>query len=134
MQRMLVTLSSYYDSEANTINVPNLWYTFTPSYPICTYNSASNTWTVKDEEIKKSIEFNADGKIIEIRDNTASTLGDVDNSGEINSTDAIMVLQHYAGISTLSDITCADVDKSNALDASDAILILQLYAGIIKNF
>lgn len=65
-------------------------------------------------------------------------LGDVNNSGVVDASDATLVLQYYAGIITENDknfdISVADVDDSGAVDASDATLILQLYAGIISKF
>ena len=64
------------------------------------------------------------------------TIGDVDGNNNINSTDATMVLQSYAGIITFTDNqnALADVDGDNSVTSTDATLILQFYAGIISEF
>ena len=60
------------------------------------------------------------------------TLGDVDNDGKINSSDALLVLQHSVEILTLKDnaLLAADVDKDGRILSSDALLILQHSVGI----
>jgi len=53
--------------------------------------------------------------------------GDVDGSGDVNSTDARLTLQY--AVSKISaedlDLTCADVDNSGDVNSTDARLILQ---------
>lgn len=61
-------------------------------------------------------------------------LGDVDNDGIINASDASVILEDYAntssgGISSL-DMDIADVDNDGHTDASDSSLILAYYAYI----
>lgn len=62
------------------------------------------------------------------------TLGDVDNDGKINSSDALLVLQHSVEMITLKDsaLLAADVDKDGRILSSDALLILQHSVGMIK--
>lgn len=59
--------------------------------------------------------------------------GDVNADGTVNSTDALLVLQHSTGLVELNEkaILKADVDKSNSVTSSDALLILQYATGII---
>lgn len=61
------------------------------------------------------------------------TLGDVDNDGKINSSDALLVLQHSVEMITLKDsaLLAADVDKDGRILSSDALLILQHSVGMI---
>lgn len=63
-------------------------------------------------------------------------IGDADSDGEINSSDATLVLQHYAGIRLLAEAhsRAVDVNGDSEINASDATLILQLYAGVITKF
>ena len=62
--------------------------------------------------------------------------GDVDEDGEITSTDARLVLQHYAGKIGDEDmnIDWADVDADGEITSTDARLILQKYAGKVETF
>lgn len=64
------------------------------------------------------------------------TLGDVNKDGNINSTDALMVLQHAVGQKTLTGDakTAADVTKDGSINSSDALKILQYSVGNIKSF
>lgn len=63
-------------------------------------------------------------------------LGDVNSDGNINSTDALMALQHTTGIITLTadQIRCADVTGDGNVNSSDALRILQFTTGIIESF
>ena len=67
----------------------------------------------------------------------AYLLGDVNNDGSVDSSDASLVLAEYAKIQTggagaFTDIQCkaADVNKDNSTDSSDASKILAYYAMI----
>ena len=68
--------------------------------------------------------------------NATIVYGDVNNDGKVNANDATLILQHYAGISSLSTEVqkAADVNRDGKVNANDATLILQKYAGIIDNF
>jgi len=67
---------------------------------------------------------------------TPFILGDVDENGVVNASDASLTLAHYALLSTSnsssmltqSQINKADVDKNKAVNASDASYILCHYA------
>ena len=65
-------------------------------------------------------------------------LGDVNGDGQIDSVDATITLQYYAGILDKSaddfDITVADADASGKVDLTDCKYILQKYAGIVDIF
>lgn len=63
-------------------------------------------------------------------------LGDTDENGDVDSSDATLVLQHYAGIKLLAEALhrVANVNGDNQIDSSDATLILQYYAQIITKF
>lgn len=64
------------------------------------------------------------------------TLGDVDDNGVIDATDALLTLQHAAKLSTLQgrDFLAADVDKNQVVDGTDALMILQRAAKLIDKF
>lgn len=64
------------------------------------------------------------------------TLGDVDGINGIDSTDALMILQHVVKIHTLSEtqLLAADVDGKNGVDSTDALMILQYIVQIITSF
>ena len=64
------------------------------------------------------------------------TLGDVDNDGDINSIDSLMVLRYSVGAETLSDKQqkAADVTRDGSIDSLDALDILRYSVGIIDAF
>jgi len=63
-------------------------------------------------------------------------LGDVNGDDEVDFTDAIAVLKHDAGISTLTDdkLIAADVNSDGEVDFIDAIQILKYDSGLITSF
>jgi hypothetical protein len=63
-------------------------------------------------------------------------LGDADNNGEVNTMDALLVLQYYTGAITESDLVLGvcDVDGDGIVNTLDALLILQFYTGAIDKF
>lgn len=68
--------------------------------------------------------------------NNDYTLGDVNNDGKIDSSDATRVLLAYAGLVTLSETEekAADVNGDGNIDSSDASRILLYYANLISKF
>ena len=62
--------------------------------------------------------------------------GDVDNSREIDSIDALIILQYNVGIEKLNEpaLTAADVDASGEIDAVDSLWILQKIVGSVPMF
>lgn len=62
--------------------------------------------------------------------------GDVDGNGQIDSMDALAVLQHEAQIKMLTEAywQAADVDGNGQIDSMDALAILQKEAGILTAF
>ena len=59
--------------------------------------------------------------------------GDVNNDGEIDFADAILILRYDAGIISLTEtqLLSADVNGDDDSDFADAILILQYEAGLV---
>lgn len=66
----------------------------------------------------------------------AYTLGDVNNDGKINSTDALLVLQYAVNTVSLDSAQqmAADVNRDGKINSTDALLILQYAVNIIKTF
>lgn len=64
------------------------------------------------------------------------TLGDVNNDGKINSSDALLILQSAVGKITLSatQTLAADVNKDGKINSSDALKVLQYAVGKITSF
>lgn len=88
-------------------------------------NNRNAKYVLKDIEISD--------EIVEVK----IPLGDVDNDGSVNSSDASLVLAEYAALSTNGTPVLnekqkkpADVNGDETIDASDASLILAFYAYI----
>lgn len=64
------------------------------------------------------------------------TLGDVDNNGVIDATDALLVLKHAAKLELLDEVQqmAANVNTDAFIDASDALMILKYAARLIEEF
>lgn len=62
--------------------------------------------------------------------------GDVNGDGQINSSDALMVLRSSVGVVELSknEKLAADVDANGAINSTDALLILKYSVGSIDVF
>ncbi|MBE6798155.1 MAG: hypothetical protein E7525_00005 [Ruminococcaceae bacterium] len=61
-------------------------------------------------------------------------LGDVDNNGIVNSRDAMLVSQRYAGLDVEINLSVADVDGNGYINSKDSMQIAQYYAGVITEF
>jgi hypothetical protein len=62
-------------------------------------------------------------------------LGDVDSSGSITIIDALVVAQHYIGLSPSPFFTVsADVNCDSTIDIIDALLVARRYVGLINAF
>ena len=59
---------------------------------------------------------------------------DLNSDEKVNSSDALLVLQHATGIKILTDdnLKNADVNGDAKVNSADALLILQLATGIIN--
>lgn len=60
-------------------------------------------------------------------------LGDVNGNGEVNSTDAVLILQYVVDLITESDLNlaAADVNGNGEVNSTDAVLILQYVVGLV---
>jgi len=59
-------------------------------------------------------------------------LGDVNNSGDVNIVDALLIAQYYVGLDPAGFIPSnADVDCSESINIVDALLVAQYYVGLI---
>ena len=65
-----------------------------------------------------------------------AALGDVNHDGNVDTADAVLVLQRAAGLigDEALDTAAADVNADGAIDTADAVLILQKAAKLIKEF
>lgn len=73
---------------------------------------------------------------VTVRVGTASALGDINNDGDVDAGDAMMILRHVVQIIQLTadEIAVADVNGDGHIDVGDAILILRYDAGFISKF
>lgn len=63
----------------------------------------------------------------------AQALGDVNDSGEIDIIDALMIAQYYVGLDPSGFISpVADVNCSGDIDIVDALLVAQYYVGLVS--
>ena len=64
------------------------------------------------------------------------TLGDVNNDGSVDTSDAVLALRIYVGTYSATDVQrkAADVSKDGVIDTTDALLMLRFYVGSIKSF
>ena len=69
---------------------------------------------------------------------TTYTLGDVDNNGKINSSDALMIVEKSVGSKTLSadQTMAADINHDGQVTSTDALIVLNCSAGAdnIRNY
>ncbi|MBO5421431.1 MAG: dockerin type I repeat-containing protein [Clostridia bacterium] len=61
-------------------------------------------------------------------------IGDVNNDGQINSSDALLILQYSVGSYALNGnaFTAADTNRDGKVNSSDALIILQFAVGKIN--
>ena len=62
----------------------------------------------------------------------ARLLGDVNNDGKTNSSDALEVLSYSVGLAETIDELRADVNTDKSINSSDALIILQIAVGSYK--
>jgi hypothetical protein len=63
----------------------------------------------------------------------AQDLGDVNNSGEIDIIDALMIAQYYVGLDPSGFVaSAADANCSGGIDIVDALLVAQYYVGLVS--
>ena len=61
----------------------------------------------------------------------AASCGDVNADNEIDIVDALLIAQHYVGITTVPE-DIADVNNDQEVDIIDALFVAQYYVGIIN--
>lgn len=65
----------------------------------------------------------------------AQSLGDVNNTGQVDIVDALLIAQYYVGLNPGGfDSGVSDVDCSGNIDIVDALLVAQYYVGLISEF
>jgi endo-1,4-beta-xylanase len=63
------------------------------------------------------------------------TLGDVNDDGDINIVDALLVAQYYVGLNPSGfDVSRADTNCDGSVNIVDALLIAQYYVGLVSEF
>jgi hypothetical protein len=65
----------------------------------------------------------------------AVLMGNVNGDGKIDITDAILVLRHILGLTTLTgnNLIAANVNQDGQVDVADAILILRYIVGLVTS-
>lgn len=78
----------------------------------------------------------AQGQVASFEYDQKYTLGDVNLSGVIDVTDALLALRHAANLNLLTgnNFLAADVNKSGVVDITDALMILRYAANLIDHF
>jgi len=73
---------------------------------------------------------------ITVKVSSTAEVGDINNDGDVDAGDALLILRSNVGLLTLNAAQCsvADVNGDNEIDAGDAILILRYDAGLIDTF
>lgn len=73
---------------------------------------------------------------VTVKADSSTVIGDANGDGEIDFTDAIVILKHDAGLSALTGdkLTSADANGDGEIDFVDAILILKYDSGLISSF
>jgi pyruvate, water dikinase len=61
----------------------------------------------------------------------AMVCGDVNEDGDADILDALLIAQHYVGFDVFINTTFADVDCNSTIDIIDALLIARMYVGLI---
>lgn len=69
-------------------------------------------------------------------ENLNGTLGDINEDGDVDFSDAIVILKYDAGLKDIdeSKLPLGDVNEDGDVDFSDAILIIKFDAGLISEF
>jgi hypothetical protein len=71
--------------------------------------------------------------VFTIMTSSAQDLGDVNNNGDVDIIDALMIAQFYVGLDPSGFISsAADVNCSGDIDIVDALLVAQFYVGLIS--
>jgi hypothetical protein len=66
---------------------------------------------------------------------SGGNLGDVNDDGEINIVDALLVAQYYVGLNPSNfNINNADTNCDGEVNILDALLIAQYYVGLVNSF
>ncbi len=73
---------------------------------------------------------------VTVRVGTSSPLGDVNNDGDVDAGDAMMVMRYVVQLIdlTTSERSAADVNGDGRISAGDAVLLLRYDAGLITTF
>lgn len=106
------------------------WYAFynCDSLTDVYYNGTEEEWN------KITIEEEGNEPLLSATIHFKNAVGDPNNDGKINSSDALVCLQHSVGKIKLTDsaFTAADVDKNGKINSADALKILQYSVGKIE--
>ncbi|MBP3442197.1 MAG: hypothetical protein J6L62_05265 [Clostridia bacterium] len=63
----------------------------------------------------------------------AATAGDVNSDGNVNSSDALLILQHAVGANPANfNQNLADMNSDGRINSSDALIVLQIAVGLIE--
>ena len=73
---------------------------------------------------------------VTIRVSSDAAMGDINNDGDADAGDALLVLRYSVGLASLSEAQrlVADVNGDGDIDAGDAVLLLRYDAGLIEKF
>lgn len=122
-----VNYSGTYSSKKGTI--------FTVQFKILKSSGTSSLKLTSTENIDysgKSYSCSVSNGKVTVLDNSA-VIGDANNDGKVTAVDARLILQHVAGIKTLtsSQSLLTDMNSDGNITAVDARIILQMVAGLM---
>lgn len=96
----------------------------------------TNPYAAQTDVDEALVQLNTAKEGLTLKDKPSYTLGDINNDGHVNASDALQALQAATNKITLTDTQklAANVDGKDGVTANDALLILQFTTKKIRQF